>query len=85
MLLFELTNRIEKAKYLEDDERQELLSELPELNDEQLEELNNIFIDVDNEYEILTQASDFALTGFMEALSAMNNLELKVQKNAREI
>lgn len=85
MLLFELTNRIEKAKYLEDDEKQELLDELPELNDEQLDILNEIFINADNEFEVMTQASDFALTGFMEALIAMNDLELKNQENAGEI
>lgn len=85
MIIFELTNRIEKAEYLEDEEKQELLDELPELNEDQLTALNDIFIDADFEFEVMTQASDFALTGFIEGLSAMNDLEIKYHENAGEI
>jgi len=85
MILFELTNRIEKALYLDDEEKKELLAEIQEMDEDKLEILNEIFIDTDNEFEVMTQASDFALAGFMEVFNTMNDLELKNIENGGEI
>lgn len=84
MIKIELTNRIKNAKYIDEDEKKMLLEQLPDLKTDDLEKLNDIFIDTDNEYEILTEASDFAVAGFMQALITMNDLELKEQEKNKQ-
>ncbi len=78
----ELTKRIKNSQYLYDNEKAELLADLPNLTDNELNTLNDIFIDVDNEYEVLTEASYFAVSGLMQAFITMNDFEIKNQKNA---
>ena len=73
----ELINRIKNADYIDKDEKTALLDELPDLKEEELKKLNDIFLDADNEYAILTEANNFAVAGLMQTFITMNDLEFK--------
>lgn len=76
MLVEIVKNRILKATFLEQEEKNAMIQKLPKLSEEELNKLNTIFSEMNYEQEALDQAGDFVVGGFMQMLITLNDKEL---------